>query len=130
MNGAELKTLREALELPVSWCSGYFNVAERSWRFWESDKGNIPNEIITSLQNLLSLMEITITESVNKVLDSKVKHHTLCRFRTDNDLWAVLPDMKRFKLPVTFHARILFMVKRELNKYGIQCDIVYDLNKF
>lgn len=128
MNGAELKTLREALELPVSWCSHYFDVAERSWRFWESDKGNIPTEIVTTLDNLLSLMEKSIVELVSQALSSNVKQHTLYRFRADNELWDALPDMRKFKLPVTYHARILFLVKRDLAKSDIVCNIEYYSN--
>lgn len=125
MNGAELKTLREALVLPIAWCSGFFKVAERSWRFWESGNGNIPEEIIQTLNGLAVKMESTAIKAADMIISTSVKEFTLYRYKTDNDLWEAMPDMRKYKLPASYHAKTLFLTKRKLEENNVKCDIVY-----
>lgn len=137
MTGAELKTTREALNLSVVWCSHHFKnkdnntLSERTWRFWESGGGNIPNEIEIELTQLAYLMNKAIAQGVEQAILLTKKHNideiVLYRYKTDSDLWENNQDntFKNLGLPASYHARILHFVKCDLEDKNIKCKIEF-----
>lgn len=137
MTGAELKTAREALNLSVSWCCNNFKnkdnnqISERTWRFWESGEGNIPEEIEIELTQLAYLMNKAIAQGVEQAITLTKKHNinevVLYRYKTDSDLWENNNDktFKDLKLPASYHAIILHFIKSDLEDKKIKCKIEF-----
>ncbi len=55
MIGATLKTLREALCLPVSWLAAVCGVQERTVRSWESGTAPVPQDVSGKVEQLETL---------------------------------------------------------------------------
>ncbi|WP_368643271.1 helix-turn-helix domain-containing protein [Castellaniella ginsengisoli] len=52
MNGATLKTIREALGLSVPWFADFCSVQERTVRHWESGRNTVPIKVGAAILTL------------------------------------------------------------------------------
>lgn len=137
MTGAELKTTREALNLSVVWCSHHFKnkdnnaISERTWRFWESGGGIIPNEIEKGIMQLSFLMNKAIDQGIEQAVilsqDKNINEFVLYRYKTDEDLWQNHSDKTfiNLRLPASYHAKIIYLIKLALEDLGYIVKIDY-----
>ena len=134
MTSAELKTIRESLGLPVSWLAERANVAERTVRFWESGRNQVPDDVAVLIANLDARVNLAVAESlsvVDKVArkNGKPEKVVLLRYHTDADLHHHRPDLAG--MPTTFHACIVARLRGQLMARGIETKIVYmDLSEY
>lgn len=131
MTGAELKTLREALGLPVNWVAKIMGVQDRSVNYWEAGRYPVPRDVrdtLLELENILNSLVDRHEEEILKILVQQPvqpKNVTLLRYRTDDDLYRFQPDFKNSLLPTTYHAALLARLSRRLAQKGINASIVY-----
>lgn len=129
MTGAELKTIREYLGLPASWLAAKAEVRERTVNYWESGKTPVPDDVVELMGGLLGKRAHAVERALRLVEDVEVKQGgtphvvTLRRFKHELDLWQAHPEMDG--LPATYHAAMLFELKKELEKRGIVVEIIY-----
>jgi len=108
MNGATLRTIREALGLSVPWFADFCKVRERTVRYWESGRNAVPADVehaILTLENASTEMADQLVGKVHALIDQYGPPKgpiPVERFDTDEDLARFQPNMEG--LPVTFHA--------------------------
>lgn len=122
MNGATLKTVREALGLSVPWFAGFCAVQERTVRHWESGRNTVPISVATAIREF----EKAAAELVIKIVDqarSVIAKHGLptgtipvVRYADDEDLSHYQPNMAG--LPTTFHAAAIARAR-----WALACDV-------
>lgn len=128
MTSAELKTLREALGLPVTWVAEHTNVQRRTVEYWESGRISVPQHVATLLIDLDKRFDDAAEQALS-VSEAARKEHgqpesiDLKRYRTDEALWAARPDM--LGLPVTAHAALLDRCRRVLLAAGFSVTLQY-----
>ena len=128
MTAAELKTIREALGLPVAWLAKQADVQERTVRYWESGKAAVPEDVSHALLEIDLSFDKVVYEAVES-LKAAVSHHgqpvdiTLVRYSDESTLWGCQPEFKG--MPVTSHAAMMFRVKKELEGRGAHVSMVY-----
>jgi transcriptional regulator with XRE-family HTH domain len=124
MTGATLKTIREALGLPVAWLARAAGVQERSVRYWESGRVTVPADVAAMIQRLESAAETMEAQSVAQIRATIAEYGTpvepvlLVRYQDDDDLARYQPEMAG--LPVTFHAAVLARVRRAMASDGVE----------
>tara|TARA_A100000171_G_scaffold47017_1_gene52506 strand:- start:752 stop:1228 length:477 start_codon:yes stop_codon:yes gene_type:complete len=108
MNGATLKTIREALGLPVPWFAKFCNVQERTVRHWESGRNTVPTQVATAIREL-EKASLEMSKNLIDQVNSIVAEHgvpngpvPVVRYADDEDLAHYQPNMQG--LPTTFHA--------------------------
>jgi transcriptional regulator with XRE-family HTH domain len=127
MNGATLKTLREALGLNVAWLASAYGVQERSVRYWESGKAPVPDDVAQSIEQLEMLAATMVSNAASLVRAHIAEHGAvdgavrLVRYETPDDLAKYQPDMKG--LPVSFHAAALARTRWALEPDGVAVDV-------
>lgn len=136
MNGAELKTLREACglsvpdlaRLAVSPRTGA-PVGERTVRYWEDGSFNVPDDVAQMLTKL-DFMLSAAAEQALEAWRAAVQMHQqgpdvvyLVRYRENEDLWQFRPDMKG--LPATCHAALINRVRLALLGMGCATQVVW-----
>lgn len=114
---ATLKTLREAMNLPVAWLAAQANVQERTVRYWESGRNEVPDDV----ERLISALWRQLNESANQALreirrivgeqGKPAEPILLVRYRTDQELWKYRHDLKG--LPTNYHGAICARVIAE-----------------
>jgi hypothetical protein len=108
MNGATLRTIREALGLSVPWFADYCNVRERTVRHWESGRNAVPAGVEHAIFELEKASTGMADQLIDKVRALIAQYGPpkgpipVERFDEDEDLARFQPNMKN--LPVTFHA--------------------------
>lgn len=124
MNGATLKTVREALGLPVSWLAGLAGVQERTVRYWEANTSPVPDDVREQMLRLETLSTAMVNQAISQVEQMvselgqpSVPIH-LVRYASDADLGHFQPDMAG--LPVTYHAATLARIRWALSEKDIQ----------
>lgn len=108
MTGAEFKTLRESLGLPVSWVAAQGGVRERTVSYWEATSAPVP----TDMEALLLAIERKLARLATTDDDTT----PLLRYRSNSDLWEHRPDLH--PLPVTAYAAMLGWRRRHLLAAG------------
>lgn len=118
MNGATLKTVREALGLSASWFADFCAVQERTVRHWESGRNTVPikvGEAILTLERASQELSDSIVSQVRAITATHGKPDgsvPIVRYADDQDLARCQPNMKG--LPATFHAAAIARARWEL----------------
>lgn len=129
MTPAEMRTLREALGLPVTWLAEQARVQERTVRHWESGRNAVPLDVASLLHRIDAQFDTVSEQAVLQFMDAALSTRgapdevVLLRYRTDEDLWAYQPEMH--PLPATSHAAMLQRTLRALKRKGAKTRIVY-----
>lgn len=129
MTAAEMRTLREALGLPATWLAAQAQVQERTVRHWESGRNAVPGDVAAMLRRIDAAFDTSAGEAVRQYADAALstagapQEVVLLRYRTDDDLWLSLPDMR--PLPATAHAAMLHRAWKALAARGAAVRIVY-----
>ena len=123
MNGATLKTLREALCLPVSWLAAVCGVQERTVRYWESGTVPVPQDVSDQIEQL-EMLAVVLTDQVVSSIRQQVAQHgdpgepiRLVRYAEAEDMARFQPELAT--LPPTFHAAILARIRWALEPDGL-----------
>lgn len=129
MTPAELKTRREALGLTVGWLAEQAGVGERTVRYWESGRNQVPDDVAGLILRIDAQAEKMVAEAL-AVVDETTRVHggppecvDLRRYATDAELWRKHPGLR--PLPATFHASVLDRTRRALAGRGIESVIEY-----
>ena len=108
MNGATLKTLREAMGLPVPWFAQFCAVQERTVRHWESGRNTVPIKVGAAILTL-EKASLEMSDSIVSQARAITAQHSnqerplpVVRYADDEDMARHQPKMKG--LPTTFHA--------------------------
>ena len=123
MTSAELKTYREALGLTVGWLAAEARVGERTVRYWESGRNEVPEdvaELILSIEGVARELVTNALETVGEISKQEggaPQAVDLRRYATDADLWRAHPKFK--PLPATWHAAALARIASGLEARGI-----------
>lgn len=108
MNGATLKTVREALGLSVPWFADFCAVQERTVRHWESGRNTVPIAVATAIREFEKASAELVAQLIDQVRAVTAKHGLpvgavpVVRYADDEDLNHYQPNMAG--LPATFHA--------------------------
>lgn len=102
MTGAEFKTLRETLGLPVSWMASQARVRERSVNYWESGRFAVPDDAVALLWAVKARLNAKFQELKGSV---ETGSQCLVRYRTDEEMLAFEPDMEA--LPLSSYSAVL-----------------------
>jgi transcriptional regulator with XRE-family HTH domain len=105
MNGAQFRSLRESLGLPVSWIARVSGVAERQVRRWENDDSPIKDEALL----LLVQMEGDAGQT-RAALEQNVRENPdvpLYAYRDDEELWRDHKSYAKERIPATYYRAIL-----------------------
>ncbi len=111
MNGATLKTIREALGLSVPWFASFCAVQERTARYWESGRMAVPTQVRTAILELERAAAETADQLVAQVRALIAAHGRpdgpipIVRYQDDDDLAHYQPNMEG--LPATYHAAVI-----------------------
>jgi len=123
MNGATLKTLREALCLPVAWLAAVCGVQERTVRYWESGHMAVPQDVADQIEQLEMLAVVLIDRSVSAIRQMVAEHGDpggpirLVRYADAEDMARFQPELAT--LPPTFHAAIIARIRWALEPDGL-----------
>ncbi len=127
MNSATLKTIRESLGLTVGWLANQAQVQERTVRYWESGRNEVPDdvaEMMLKLEVLSADMVLRATHQIDAIVKKNGKPSSaivLVRYQSDKDLWKYRPDLKM--LPATFHAGVLARVRAALSEDDVDVEM-------
>lgn len=108
MNGATLKTVREALGLSVPWFASFCAVQERTVRHWESGRNTVPIAVATAVREFEKASAELVVQLIDQVRAIIAEHGLptgavpVVRYADDEDLNHYQPNMAG--LPTTFHA--------------------------
>lgn len=128
MTSAELKTMREAVGLTVPELAALADVQERTVRYWESGRNQVPEDVTDLVSRIDAMLNSLVAQTVDLVR-SKIKAHgkpigiTLLRYRENADLWRFRPDFK--PLPTTTHGALLARTRAALADLHVETRIVY-----
>lgn len=129
MTPAELKTNREALGLTVGWLADQAGVGERTVRYWESGRNQVPADVaalVTRIEAQTRTIVANALEQVGEVVQvhgGEPEAVDLRRYASDAELWRRHPGFK--PLPATWHAAALARIARELESRGVASVIEY-----
>lgn len=129
MTPAELKTNREALGLTVGWLAAQAGVGERTVRYWEAGRNQVPDDVAALIVRIESQTRTMVTNAlaqVDQVIRAQGREPEavdLRRYATDAELWRAHPGFK--PLPATWHAVTLARIARALESRGIPSVIEY-----
>lgn len=123
MNGATLKTLREALCLPVPWLAAVCGVQERTVRYWESGHMAVPQDVADQIEQL-EMLAVVLTDQVVSTIRQQVAERgdpgepiRLVRYADAEDMARFQPELAT--LPPTFHAAIIARIRWALEPDGL-----------
>ncbi|WP_368655375.1 hypothetical protein ABRY94_11630 [Castellaniella ginsengisoli] len=108
MNGATLKTIREALGLSVPWFANFCSVQERTVRHWESGRNTVPILVATAIRKFekaaaeLSAQVIDQARAAVAKCGPSMTSFPVIRYASDEELNLYQPNMSG--LPATFHS--------------------------
>lgn len=105
MNGAQFRTLRESLGLPVSWIARTSGVAERQVRRWENEDAPVKDDallLLVQMQGEATQTRIELEQSVRENPDVP-----LYAYRDDDELWRDHPSYARDRIPASYYRAIL-----------------------
>jgi transcriptional regulator with XRE-family HTH domain len=130
MTSAELKTMREAIGLSVPELAAFANnVQERTVRYWESGRNQVPEDVerlVMNISQLLDLRAIELAESIRELikLDGPLEGpFVLIRYKENADLWHFEPQWK--SLPTTAYGAFLTRCRVALADLDVATRIVY-----
>lgn len=129
MTGAEMRTLREALGLPVTWLAEQTGVQERTIRHWETGRNKVPADVAKLLRSIDANIETTVSQAVLQYVDGALTTNgapevvCLVRYRTDADLHTYQPGFA--PLPATCHGVLLHRTLKALEARKANVRIVY-----
>ena len=129
VTSAELKTYREALGLTVGWLAAEARVGERTVRYWESARNQVPEDVAALIlrveaqtRQLVENALVTVGE-VAQQEGSEPEAVDLRRYAADEEFWRAHPAFK--PLPATWHGAALARIARALEARGIPAVIEY-----
>lgn len=128
MSPAELKTLREAVGLSVPDLAALASVQERSVRYWESGRSQVPEDVAAMVLGIDAQLDALAAQTLAFVRDvvktqGLPEDITLLRYRENADLWHFRPDFK--PLPTTTHGALLARCRAALADLHVKTRIVY-----
>ena len=130
MTSAELKTMREAIGLSVPELAAFANhVQERTVRYWESGRNQVPNDVetlVTGISQLLDTKANELAEDIRELIKlggPLEGPFVLIRYRENEDLWHFEPNWKSFS--TTTHGAFLTRCRVALADLGVATRIVY-----
>jgi hypothetical protein len=130
MTSAELKTMREAIGLSVPELAALANnVQERTVRYWESGRNQVPKDVETLVMDINQLLDARANELAKGIrelirLDGPlVGQLVLIRYKENADLWHFEPHWK--SLTTTAHGAFLTRCRVALADMGVTTRIVY-----
>lgn len=129
MTPAELKTNREALGLTVGWLAEQSGVGERTVRYWESGRNQVPDDVAALIVRIESQTRTMVSnalaqgDEVVRAQGGEPEAVDLRRYASDAELWRKHPGFK--PLPATWHAATLARIARALESRGIASVIEY-----
>jgi predicted transcriptional regulator len=127
MTPAELKTLREANGISISWLAEISHVHERTVRYWESGKSLVPDDVAEWILEIDAKITNDAIEKAEKIkleeIPSESNPVLLFRYKTNDDLHKFEPSL--IDLPATAYAAILYKTRAILEKDGIKTKIVF-----
>lgn len=129
MTSAELKTMREALGLTVGWLAEQAGVGERTVRYWESGRNQVPDDVAELIGRIEARSRELVRRAVTTVSEVSARSGgtpeavDLRRYGSDAELWKAHREFR--PLPVTWHASVLARIARELEAQGIPSTIEY-----
>ena len=130
MTPAELKTMREAIGLSVPDLAAFANnVQERTVRYWESGRNQVPNDVDTLVMGISQLLDARANELAEGIREL-IKQNgplegpfVLIRYKENADLWHFEPRWK--SLPTAAHGAFLTRCRVALADLGVATRIVY-----
>lgn len=130
MTPAELKTMREAIGLSVSELAAFANnVQERTVRYWESGRNQVPKDVETLVMDIRQLLDARANELAEAIrelirIDGPLEGpFVLIRYKENADLWHFEPKWR--SLPTTAHGAFLTKCRVALADLGVATRIVY-----
>ena len=125
MTPAELRTLRESLNLTGEQLAQLFGVRDRTVRRWEAGEWTIPDDAADHLRRLDAQIERAVIEAVEAVerAPERPADAVLVRYRTDADLARYRPDMR--SLPASVHGALVDRVRLAFSRLDIPTRIVW-----
>ncbi len=129
MTPAELKTNREALGLTVGWLAEQAGVGERTVRYWESGRNQVPDDVAALIGRIESQTRTMVSNALAQVDEvmraqgGEPEAVDLRRYASDAELWRNHPGFK--PLPATWHAATLARIARALESRGVTSVIEY-----
>lgn len=130
MTPAELKTMREAIGLSVPELAAFANnVQERTVRYWESGRNQVPKDVDTLVMGISQLLDARANELAEGIrelikLGGRLEGpFVLIRYKENADLWHFEPQWKT--LPTTAHGAFLTRCRVALAGMGVATRIVY-----
>lgn len=120
MTGAESKTLRESLGLPVSWLAAAAGVRQRTVSYWESGHELIPQDVEALLLKVEAQL-LDLLKALKSPADGSATY--LIRYRTDADLWAFEPSLGH--LPASAYAAMIGWQRWALISQGLPFEIIW-----
>lgn len=129
MTPAELKTLREAVGLSVPDLAELASVQERTVRYWESGRNQVPPDVEALVLGIDQQLDALAAQVMTVVREQIAAHGgqpediVLLRYRENADLWHFRPDFK--PLPTTTHGALLARCRAALADLHVKTRIVY-----
>lgn len=122
--GAELRTIRDALGLPLDWVAHHTGVSPGQLRQWEAERKTKrpPRNVAAHLWRLLEGQEDYIDTELDRLTggDPAPARLTLLRFRGDGDAAA-----HGLNMPATTHGIAQLRIARALEEDGIQTRMIW-----
>lgn len=130
MNHAEMKTIRESLQLTLMWISTEGGVHVRTAQNWEAGITPIPDRIKTILNSMDESVEQFADEICTFISESRPVSVELLRFKSNENLWRTSPKFRA--MPADTHAVLIYRIKTRLSSKSINLTISYfeDLTDF
>ncbi len=123
VTSAGLKTMRESLGLTVNWLAEQAGVGERTVRYWESGRNQVPDDVAATILRVESLVADEVQRALKTLQSQQLQPIILRRYVTDSDLWQAQSTFSQ--LPTTCHAAMLSRLSRELEARGFRVVIEY-----
>ena len=127
MNGATLKTLREALCLPVKWLANVAGVQERTVRYWESGHMPVPADVDAQMRQLEAVAASLVNQGVEAIRAQIAAHGLpgepvrLVRYVEDEDIARYLPELTG--VPATYHAAVLARIRWSIEADDVEVEM-------
>jgi len=130
MTPAELKTMREAIGLSVPELAAFANnVQERTVRYWESGRNQVPQDVETLVMDISQLLDARANELADGIrelikLNGPLEGpFVLIRYKENADMWHFEPEWRSW--PTTTHGAFLYRCCVALADLGVATRIVY-----
>lgn len=117
MKSAELKTIRESLNLTLQDVADQANVKLRTAQYWESGGWTVPEDVAEYLSELDRKVDLFVEAENKKIQSDKV---LLVRCKSEPEVKEIAPFFT-----VATHAAALARLRRKLLERGVEVDMEY-----